>query len=596
MFVVFSILTSLVAPSFHFNYSEGYVGEPMLSQLWLTSNAQEKCSPTQISKVTLSFEGHLGPITLSHQNEPNGSSTDRSDKMTVVLLKKKTTIEGTNVAFPLEGQTQLNIYPGQTRVYEFQFIPREAGSVTALSTKLEVHGHNFNFTVETPFSAKAVPTNVWLAGSCDFKKSSARGSLVAKILPKPPKIETRFSELERFYYTDEAVSLDVEVLNNEDEEAYTSLEVQLVGHDQEPIDYTWIESSKIDTRKPDDSFAYLPGHELGLLMPSTATKMKLSFVSPSIQSLVMLEVKASYYLKSDLQTVLTKSSIVRLEITEPFKIDFQFNPRIHPAPWPNYFDFKGSNADGDCEAEDGKNSSQQNAGLMQKWLLQARITSLANESITFENTSATLHDVNGGITCRIEQEPPFREMSLRKGESLEWYFILDTQKLSIEDRNSSSVDMNIIVAWRRSHESKAGESKEKRSVATTIEVPRLPIPSSEPRVLATARLSTSMPDTYVLEYVLENPTMHFLTFDLAMEASEDFAFSGCKYGTMNLLPISRQTLRVHVLPLIQGVWIRPQLRIADRYFNKTLKVLPTVGLAADKNGLILYADDAVSWC
>ena len=565
----------------------------MFSQFWLASKAQINSSPIQVSKVTLNFDGHLGPITLMHQIESDGPSTDRSSRMVPIPLTRRISNEDSDTITALEGQAPLNFYPGQIRVFELQFIPREAGSVMALDVELQINGSNFVFAMKTAFSAKATPANVWLRGSGNLKISSTRGSRIVTVLPKPPKIETRFFELDSFYYTDETVILNLEVLNNEDEEAYTSLEVRLVGHDEESIDYAWMEPSKIDATSKTDYPVGLPGHQTGLISPSTTLKLKLRFVAPSIPSFVLLEAKVLYHLKSDLQTVLSRTSATQLKISEPFRIDFQFYPRVHPAPWPNYFNYD-NDTKSNREDDSGKDSNHEYAGLKQKWQLQAKVTSLANEAITLENTSATLFDVNGGISCNVQQKPLSGETSLRKGETQEWCFILDTQKLSIEDRGSSSVDMNLAVTWRRSDKSKAKESNSKSSDTTTIEIPRLPIPSSEPRVLATAQISTTIPDAYVLEYTLENPTMHFLTFDLAMEASEDFAFSGCKYGSMNLLPISRQTMRINVLPLVRDVWLRPRLRIADRYFNKTLKVLPTEGLVADKNGLMLYAGNNIS--
>jgi len=91
-----------------------------------------------------------------------------------------------------------------------------------------------------------------------------------------------------------------------------------------------------------------------------------------------------------------------------------------------------------------------------------------------------------------------------------------------------------------------------------------------------------------MDYTLENPTMHFLTFELSMEASEEFGFSGPKLRTLQLLPMSRQTARYNLLPLVTGVWMTPQLRVVDRYFNKTLKVQATDGVWNDKKGVSVW--------
>ena len=82
--------------------------------------------------------------------------------------------------------------------------------------------------------------------------------------------------------------------------------------------------------------------------------------------------------------------------------------------------------------------------------------------------------------------------------------------------------------------------------------------------------------------------MHFLTFELTMEASEEFGFSGPKLRILHLLPMSRQIIRYSLLPFVTGVWITPNLKVMDRYFNKTLKVQATEGLRMDKKGIVVW--------
>jgi solute carrier family 25 protein 38 len=94
-----------------------------------------------------------------------------------------------------------------------------------------------------------------------------------------------------------------------------------------------------------------------------------------------------------------------------------------------------------------------------------------------------------------------------------------------------------------------------------------------------------------LDYTLENPTMHFLTFEFNMEASEEFGFSGPKLRTLHLLPMSRQTVQYNVLPLVKGAWITPNLKVMDRYFNKTLRVQATEGLRQDKKGIEVWVPE-----
>ena len=109
-------------------------------------------------------------------------------------------------------------------------------------------------------------------------------------------------------------------------------------------------------------------------------------------------------------------------------------------------------------------------------------------------------------------------------------------------------------------------------------------------MLASSTDSASLKGLVHLDYTLENPSMHFLTFNLTMEASEHFAFSGPKTTVVQLLPISRHTVRYNLLASKRGLWIQPQLTVVDTYFNKTLKVLPTENMRSDKKGLLIWVD------
>lgn len=82
--------------------------------------------------------------------------------------------------------------------------------------------------------------------------------------------------------------------------------------------------------------------------------------------------------------------------------------------------------------------------------------------------------------------------------------------------------------------------------------------------------------------------MHFLTFGMVMQPSEDFAFSGMKNGTVQLVPLSRRTISLTVLPKVRGEWIRPVFVVRDRYFQKVLRIAPGEGCKADKEGVAMW--------
>ena len=70
-----------------------------------------------------------------------------------------------------------------------------------------------------------------------------------------------------------------------------------------------------------------------------------------------------------------------------------------------------------------------------------------------------------------------------------------------------------------------------------------------------------------------------------MEGSEEFAFSGPKSMSVQLVPISRHTVRYNVLPARRGLWIRPVLRVVDVGFGKVLRVGAAGGCKGEKAGV-----------
>lgn len=95
-----------------------------------------------------------------------------------------------------------------------------------------------------------------------------------------------------------------------------------------------------------------------------------------------------------------------------------------------------------------------------------------------------------------------------------------------------------------------------------------------------------------LTYTLENPTNYFLTFGVLMETNDEFAFSGPKQMNIALLPVSKAAIEYRLLPYARERWVRPNLKVVDRYFNKTLKTAPGgEGVAVDKTGLMVWVPE-----
>lgn len=346
-----------------------------------------------------------------------------------------------------------------------------------------------------------------------------------------------------------------------------------------------------------------------------------------------------------------------MPVINPFRTSFDFSPRVHPDPWPDYFSLPSDLA------------PQCPLGITQRWALTVTIAAQGEGTLLLTEWALPVHAVAGGIVATVAADAGGQPKTLNSGAPATLTFLLDVQKLSLEDRRAASADVALSLSWRRTDTSPEWPEV---TNTTLLPVPRLPVPGSEPRVLAAvvsapapvsplvagaplgggeegvagapqrlggrARARTtsslvptaaageaSVPGVLHLQYVLENPTNYFLTFSVVMEASEGFAFSGPKQTVVQVLPVARVALGYRLFVYRadaaamgvkeeeeegkgekgkgvgekkakeerrggeKGVWVRPALRVVDRYFNKTLRVSPgSEGVGLDKNGVMVW--------
>jgi hypothetical protein len=566
-----------VSFNFTFHKNEGNVGEPLSSQVVITSTARPGSAPLTISAVTFHFKGSLSSIHLTH--ESGSSASDSRSQLFDCILEEQ--------LFPPSeqkpgwlGHADLTIHPGQTKVYGFPVVFREAGEVETTATKFEIDVARFKITVSAGVLQGDPVPNWWVRSGSVVKPRKLKGTsgTAVKVLPKPPKMEIRLPDVRAHYYTDEPIILSIEIRNQEEEDTEAVLEVRLLGRSKDTLSYSWVldaSSPMKEAPPPLDSDLDLPGHVVGLLTKGASTTEKIRFTAPAEPADYALEVKVLYHLLSDRDIPVSKTTLADLIFIGPFETSYGLTPRVHPDPWPSYFELQEAEAQQDPESTDAY-------GISQKWHLKAKVASFAEEVLILKDLAVEPHAIHGGATCDISREFDEVDAPLQPNRVHEWSFCINCRKNNLEERRPTAIDTSLNILWQRSGD------PSNPTVMTSISIPRIHIPSSEPRVLATAIHSASVPGLIHMDYTLENPTMHFLTFELSMEASEEFGFSGPKLKTLQLLPMSRQTVRYNLLPLATGVWITPQLRVVDRYFNKTLKVQATDGMRLDKKGVSLW--------
>ena len=99
---------------FTFYEGEGNVGEPLRSQVAITSGARQGSAPITISKLLFQCKGCLNEIELSHN--PVGLSTTSSSVLSDCILEEMST---TSSKPRWSGTVDLMIHPGQTKAYGF---------------------------------------------------------------------------------------------------------------------------------------------------------------------------------------------------------------------------------------------------------------------------------------------------------------------------------------------------------------------------------------------------------------------------------------------------------------------------------------------
>lgn len=556
------------------------MGEPLPSQIAVTSTARKGSCSITLSTLAFHFKGCLSEVQLVHKSNDRSSNT--ATQLQECLLEEHASTAPSEQKPRWIGHGDLTIHPGQTKVYSFPIIFREAGDVEVVASKFDIQTDRFMLELSAGDGQPDIPPVWWLKSGETVKsrKMNRPSGVAVKVLPKPPKMEIRLPNVRDHYYTDEPITLAMEIWNREDEDTEAVLEVRLLGRSKDTLGYSWIQEASSPMKEvppPVDSDMDLPGHVVGRLAQGERTTENIRFTAPSEPADYALEVKVLYHVLSDRDIPISKTLIADLVFIGPFETSYELTPRVHPDPWPSYFQLEEAEANQLPDSTDA-------FGIAQKWHLKAKIASFAEEILELKNLSVEVQSVHGGATCEISREFEAVDAAMQPQKIVEWSFCIDCRKSTLEERRPTGLDTSLNIFWQRS-----GDPSNPK-VMTSLTIPRIHIPSSEPRVLASVSHSSKIPGLIYMDYTLENPTMHFLTFELSMEASEEFGFSGPKLRTLQLLPLNRQTVRYSILPIARGVWITPMLKVVDRYFNKTLKVQATDGLRLDKKGVSVWVE------
>jgi hypothetical protein len=572
-----------------FEKSNGNVGEPLQAQLAITSCAHEASAPIRLSEVKLVFEGCLRPVIIESDQNKDADTTTPCCISTTPLREPSNLTDGT-IQSPtgglatLVGIADLTLGPSQTKIFNLTCIPREAGEarVASITMLIEEEQFDLGYAITEPDQRESFWWQETAKGVTRRRVGKDRDTGRCKVMPKPPKIRLTTPNLKETYYTNERVILQIGVHNEEDEAAEVTTEIRLFGTES-AAQIHWLDGNDSEqpgsgTSTPTEGLSHFLKKSVGIMERSSEQILTVVLTDGEEATNFTLEVSTIYHLVSDIQTPIMKNITVNLAFVRPLEANYEFLPAIHPEPWPNFFAVSDDLLDDSSTPTPG--------GLFQKWSLNSKVVSFALEPLVIEKMSLVLLEANGGAICTVGPEELVSPDTthLAPEELRESNFCLDVQKAMLGDRRPAALSCALEIKWHRQSDT------DQNSTTTVLDIPRFVVPMGEPRVLASATPSTTMAGLIHMEYVLENPSTHFLTFNLVMEASEHFAFSGPKTTVVQVMPLSRHTVRFNLFAAKRGLWIQPQLVVIDTYFNKTLRVLPTGDMRSDKKGVLVWVD------
>lgn len=585
---------SCVTSRLCFDRAEGHVGEPLKAQLVLQSHCQSDAEPLHISEVKVVFDSSLrsfrlvsesGEISLESNLRPTLESVRWRE--TSVSSDFSTLQAQTNGPAPYIGLSNLTIGSGQTKIYDLSLIPREAGDVNVASMSILIEEESFSLA--SVLSKQQGGKAVWWEkrnGHLSYRRiGKDRDATTITILPKPPKLLITAPNLRKTYYTNENINLQIELLNKEEDAAIVSIEARLISPQVHLARIKWSDDREFISHKTEESsldFLSLSIRDLGIIARSGASTVTVVLTDTMDALDHELEITSRYTLKSEPETPLKTTSIFELPFVRPFEANYEFLCRYDLRSWPNFFEPPMNSMSASVGVRESSAQYAPNAcGILQKYSLLAKVYSFATEAVVIEDAVITMQNVIGGAVCHVS--PPRRKHTLGDGpdevlehssdmikpdETQNFEFFLDVQKHILGDRHVVGLDLALEIRWRREDVNE--------STVSVLEIPRYLAPMAEPRVLLMARPSSQAPVNGLrhLTFIIENPSMHFLTFSVTMESSEDFAFSGPKASNVSLVPLSRHTVEYRIVSSKSREWVRVNFGVVDAYFGKTLKVNP----------------------
>lgn len=563
---------------------ESRAGETCVAQLSLKSEAFSNAAPLTFKSLRIEFDGALKPIVLEHS--PSEEKSEGKVSLAALTLEEVFDAESGDLPTMLKGEADLTLSPGNTLVVEMVIALREAGEVTSSTLQLNYSAESFDLSYTMDLGDLRNPAG-WYTKGHNAPRYIRAESHMLHVQPRPPKLEIKYLNSSSQYYVSEPIKLRVQLVNGEDESVSVKLDAHLFGKVVPAFTLKANgEEQKVESAEEEARLTEFP---IGDLASSSSLDVILTIDPAEEPTSYDLHLRASYHLDSDAATPITQMLPLQLTVVNAFESNYDLNPRLHPDPWPSLFDCDTISSSPDI-SEDTPTPFR---GLSQSWCLMCHFASFALHDLKIVGMELKVLSNLKNARCEIvkQAETPKDGILVAPKTMHEARFDLVTQKVSLDDRHPVPLELGFVIQWQRQETDEDEDEDDAGPInTTTMYAGNYLVLGSEPRVLASAseiEMGKAM-RLLLLDITIENPSNHFLTFGLNVEPSDEFAFSGAKQTTVHLLPLSRRALTYRLLPLVRGYFIRPGILVRDKYFQKTLRIIPTEGMKIDKEGLLVW--------
>ena len=584
---------SPIGAALAFAAAEICAGELIEAQVVLRSRFGSSRQSFSISELRIVFEGSLKPVRIAGDTAEGGvaeAETGKVEICDVVLYENvaggisgnKRTSAGSIAS--LTGQTALTMHTHQVRILRLRLTPTEAGDVRVASITIDIKDHLSTATFITPDAHNA--DHEWwdCRGQQPVRRRLGRSRNAATLLvtPKAPKLALIIPGLRPQYYTHEDVTLKILVSNQEGESITGTIDSSLTKLSSAADEFNQVptEQDSVDLAgDPSQLRPRLPQHRIESLGTSEDDTLDLQLHKLGAGSFELVAT-ARYQVLSQPETSIVKTLTSRITVIRPFEANYDFHARLDHKEWPDFFSVPQAGAAGHA------------SGLRQLLSVATKLCSFASEPLFITCMSLVVEETEGGIVCQIvDNEKKDVAQTINPGEFLDSNFELTVQKLRLGDKDPANIDLRVDVMFHRQ------DSTE--NISTRLEVPQLFLPMAEPRVLLTNHTRTDhdiIPGLCELVLTIENPSMHYLTFNVGLESSDEFAFSGARASAMSLTPISRHQVPYRILSRRSGAWVQVNFTVVDTYFGKALRVQPaSEGVKVDQKGnVFVWISDGVN--